>query len=128
MIIAETCPNSPCVENTTLVPSPIRTEHSTTLTPAVMPTIPELLAKQQVHSLTKNLLLAEWRKGTSNSYFSAWRKWASWSCKQKINPVCADIASVLEFLTFEFNSEKAYQTLNVYRSAISIHVLYYHSI
>ena len=68
----------------------------------------------------QNLLLAAWRKGTSDSYSSAWRKWASWCSERKINPVCADIASILVFLTFEFDSGKAYRTLNVYGSAISM--------
>ena len=65
----------------------------------------------------QNLLLAAWRKGTSDSYSLARRKWASWCSERKINPVCADIASILDFLT---NSGKAYRTLNVYRSSISM--------
>jgi hypothetical protein len=67
----------------------------------------------------QELLLAAWRKGTATTYASAWRKWDSWCCEREISSVHAPIEAILEFLTTEFNSGKAYRTLNVYRSAIS---------
>lgn len=129
------------VENTTLVSSPPRIEHSTTPAATTYPrpinkatgssptdqsptsrvaSIRQSYTAAGVSKSAQNLLLAAWRKGTSDSYSSAWRKWASWCCEREINPVCADIASILDFLTFEFDSGKAYRTLNVYRSAISM--------
>lgn len=47
-------------------------------------------------------------------------KWASWCSEREINPIRADISATLEFLAFEFQSRKAYRTLNVYRLATSM--------
>ena len=45
-----------------------------------------------VSESTQNLLLAVWRKGTSDTYASAWRKWACWCSALNINPVQAAIS------------------------------------
>ena len=129
------------MENTTLTSVPLRTEHSTTTiaTPHHGPinkasgssptdesptsrvaSIRQSYPATGISRSAQNLLLAAWKRGSSDSYSSAWRKWACWCSERKINPVCADIASILDFLTFEYDSGKAYRTLNVYRSAISM--------
>ena len=74
--------------------------------------------KAGISQPAQELLLAAWYKGTTTTYASAWRKWDSWCCGRQINSVHAPIKAVLEFLTSEFNSGKAYRTLNVYRLAI----------
>ena len=115
--------NSSSLENTILVSSPLRTRHSTTQTatpslgtinkatgssPPEQSSTSRVASIRQSYSATgisrsaRNLLIAAWRKGTSDSYSSAWRKWASWCGERKINPVRADIASILDFLTCEF--------------------------
>ena len=68
----------------------------------------------------QTLLVAAWRDGTSKAYASAWRRWDSWCRERKLNLVPASVESILEFLASEFNLGRAYRTLNVYRSAISI--------
>lgn len=73
-----------------------------------------------VSKSTRNLLLAAWRKSTSDVYASAWRKWASWCSQRQINPLQADVSAILEFLALEYEAGKAYRTLNVYWSAISM--------
>ena len=101
--VQNTSANSPCVENTALVPSPFRTEHSTTPTATSYPrdinkdtggsptdesptsrvtSIRPSYTATGISKSAQNLLLAAWRKGTSDSYSSAWRKWASWCCKK----------------------------------------------
>ena len=126
--------NSSSVKNTTLVSAPLRTEHSTTTiatpyhgpinkatrrSPTDESPTSRVASIRQSYSATgisrsaQNLLLAAWRKGSSDSYSSAWGNLASWCSELKINPVCADIASILDFLTFEFDSGKAYRTLNI---------------
>ena len=68
----------------------------------------------------RTLLMAAWRKNTSSAYGAAWQKWASWCNQQQVNPLSAPLSAVLDFLTREFNSGKAYRSINVYRSAISM--------
>ena len=75
--------------------------------------------KASISQPAQELLLAAWRKGTTTTYASAWRKCDSWCCGRQINSVHAPVEAILEFLISEFNSGKAYRTLNVYRSAIS---------
>ena len=68
----------------------------------------------------RTLLMAAWRKNTSNAYGAAWQKWASWCNQQQINPISAPLSVVLDFLTREFNLGKAYRSINVYDTAISM--------
>ena len=70
--------------------------------------------KAGISQPAQELLLAAWRKGTTTTYASAWRKWDRWCCGRQINSVHAPVEAILEFLTSEFNSGKAYRTLNVY--------------
>jgi site-specific recombinase XerD len=67
----------------------------------------------------KTLLLSAWRKQTSSSYDSAWRKWCGWCDKQQINPLHASIQHVVNFLAHHFEAEKEYRTINVCQSALS---------
>jgi len=64
--------------------------------------------------------MAAWRKNTSSAYGAAWQKRVSWCKQQQINPISAPLSAVLYFLTREFNAGKAYRSINVYRSAISM--------
>ena len=42
-----------------------------------------------------------------------------WCLSEGVNPLCATIENVLEFLTDQFHQGEKYSTLNIYRSAIS---------
>ena len=65
------------------------------------------------------LLCASWRSNTESSYSSCWRVWEKWCIQKGVNPLCATILNVLEFLTSQFDQGKKYRTLNSYRSTIS---------
>lgn len=82
-------------------------------------TICQSYSEVGISQSAQTLLVAAWRDGTSKAYTSAWRRWDSWCREQKLNSVQASVASILEFLTSEFNLGRAYRTLHVYQSAIS---------
>ena len=111
-------PCSPCLANTAMVSTSSRPVCSQPFANSTLPwpsldakagssthqspvsrlaTICQSYTEAGVSESTQNLLLAAWRKGTSDTYASAWRKWASWCSARKINPVKADISSILEF-------------------------------
>ena len=50
---------------------------------------------------------------------SAWKKWEEWCRNRSVCPFSADIQSVLEFLTVQFEEGRQYRSLNCYRSALS---------
>ncbi len=50
---------------------------------------------------------------------SAWRSWRRWCVGHDINSMSTNISNVLKFLTDAFLSEKAYSTINIYRSMLS---------
>ncbi|KAI8480797.1 hypothetical protein Bbelb_414820 [Branchiostoma belcheri] len=59
------------------------------------------------------------RAGTQRQYSSAWDKWSSWCRGRDLDPVCAPLSQVLEFLLSQHERGLQYRTVNVYRSAIS---------
>ena len=65
------------------------------------------------------LVIESWRGNTNAAYNSAWRKWHSWCCRRGINPVSATVASIMEFLTDQFDLELQYRTINTMQSSIS---------
>jgi hypothetical protein len=65
------------------------------------------------------ILLAAWRRNTTNAYASAWNKWVGWCGEREINPISVSLNTVLEFLKDQFLDGKAYRTINIYRSALS---------
>ena len=65
------------------------------------------------------LVIESWRGNTNAAYNSAWRKWHSWCCRRGINPVSATVASIMEFLTDQFDLGLQYRTINTMRSSIS---------
>ena len=50
---------------------------------------------------------------------SSWKKWEEWCRNQSVCPFSADIQSVLEFLTVQFEEGRHYRSLNCYRSPLS---------
>lgn len=65
------------------------------------------------------LLAAAWRKGTQSAYNNCWQHWCSWYTEKQIDPFCASVEQVANFLTYLFEKEYEYRTINSYRSAIS---------
>ena len=82
-------------------------------------TVCQRFEKTEVSAETREILLAAWRRNTTNDYSSAWGKWVGWCGERKINPISVSLNAILEFLKDQFKNGKAYRTINVYRSALS---------
>ena len=59
------------------------------------------------------------RERTRANYNMAWAKWAGWCHKQQVNPFNAALSQIIEFLTYMFQQDYQYRTINNRRSAIS---------
>ena len=93
---------------------------SSTPTPASrLDSIVGSLKVKGVSSKSAGLICASWRKGTEQSYSSAWRNWMGWCNTRKTSPLPAPVTELLDFLQSEYSVGKQYTTLNSYRSAIS---------
>ena len=66
------------------------------------------------------LLLASWRGKSRASYDSLFGKWASWCVEWGVHPISGPIGSVVNFLAELYYQGYQYQSLNAYRSAISL--------
>ena len=82
-------------------------------------TVSQRFETTEVSAETREILLAAWRRNTTNAYASAWGKWVSWCGEREINPISVSLNTILEFLKDQFKDGKAYRTINVYRSALS---------
>ena len=58
------------------------------------------------------------RPGSFAGCESAWNKWASWWCRQQIDPVCAPLSGILNYLSTLFEKGLQYRTINSHCSAI----------
>ena len=58
------------------------------------------------------ILLASWKPGTSKQYKTFHARWFQHCGKEKIDPFCASIESVIEFLTNLFHLGLGYSALN----------------
>ena len=65
------------------------------------------------------LLMSAWRKGTQSAYNYCWKQWHSWCDKRKIDPFCASLEHITNFLAELYEQGYEYRTINNYRSAIS---------
>ena len=65
------------------------------------------------------LLMSAWRKGTQSAYNCCWKQWHSWCDKRKIDPFCASLEHITNFLAELYEQGYEYRTINNYRSAIS---------
>lgn len=74
------------------------------------------------HSLlgtTEQLLAAAWAPEMRKLYRSAWGVWSGWCVAKDLDPSATPLQLVLQFLLVLFDADKAYPTINGYRSAIS---------
>ena len=72
----------------------------------------QLLARK-IPGKAIELILYSWREKTNSNYISSWKKWEEWCRNRSVRPFSADIQSVLEFLTVQFEE---YRSLKCYRS------------
>ena len=59
------------------------------------------------------------RPGSITSCKSAWHKWTSWYLRKEIDPFCAPLSKILNYLSILFDEGLLYRTVNAHRSAIS---------
>ena len=65
-------------------------------------------------------VLKSWRPATAKQYSAAWKSFCSWCGPKQVDPLCASLGVVCDFLTEQFETEnKAYSTINSYRLALS---------
>ena len=72
--------------------------------------------------ISKTVLCKGWSRNKSvcHESESAWRKFCGWFFGEKVNPFGCFLASVLQFLTEQFQEGREYNTIVGYRSAISV--------
>ncbi|CAB4008478.1 Hypothetical predicted protein [Paramuricea clavata] len=73
-------------------------------------TISQRFQTTDVSEETREILLAAWRRNTTNAYASAWNKCVGWCGEREINPFSVSLNTVLEFLKDQFKDGKAYRT------------------
>ena len=72
-----------------------------------------------ISSSAAKLISMSRRPGSIAGYESAWNKWVSWCCRQQIDPVCAPLSGILNYLSTLFEKGLQHRTINSHRSAIS---------
>jgi len=66
------------------------------------------------------LLLAGIRDNTKSAYQSSWVSWSDWCNRHSLNPMLSELKNFLSYLTFLYSDGKAYSTVNVHRSMLSV--------
>ena len=77
------------------------------------------LIKKGISAEAAKLISESRRKGSLSNYNSAWKKWASWCDQEQIDPFQCPVSDVINFLATCFHEDYEYQTIGVYRLAIS---------
>ena len=72
-----------------------------------------------ISSSATKLISMSRRPGSIAGYESAWNKWVSWCCQQQIDPVCAPLSGILNYLSTFFEKGLQYRAINSHCSAIS---------
>ena len=85
-----------------------------------MARIRESFESRGVSSQASALLLASWRPKTQSNYDSLFLKWSCWCSQRDRNPIEGPVEDVANFLAGLFKEGYPYQSLNSYRSAISV--------
>ena len=65
------------------------------------------------------LVLKANRKSTQKSNDSAWNVWCNWALEQGHNPLSPSLNVILEFLTFQVELGKSFNTVSVYKFMLS---------
>ena len=77
------------------------------------------LEMEGISSNAATLISQSSRPGSITSCKSAWHKWTSWYVRKKIDPFCAPLSKIVNYLSILFDEGLLYRTVNVHRSAIS---------
>ena len=79
----------------------------------------ERFRSQNLSEEASKLVLSSWRQKQFKSYDSLFEKWVCWCHQRDTNPISGDINNVVNFLAELFQQGCQYQSLNVYRWAVS---------
>ena len=79
----------------------------------------KLMTSKDISDKAAKLISDSRRESSISSYESAWRQWAGWCGKWKVDPIQCPLKSVLYYLSDLFENGLAYRTINVNKSAIS---------
>ena len=79
-------------------------------------------SKHQARGISEsaaNTIMASRRSSTNELYQCKWSMFCSWCSSKQIDPLCATLAQIIDFLQFKFDSGLAASTLRGYAAAIS---------
>ncbi|KAK2551361.1 hypothetical protein P5673_027760 [Acropora cervicornis] len=95
--------------------------------PSCVACIRDNLQVRGISPRAASYVLKSWRPGTEKQYSAAWKCFCCWCDRKHRNPLQADLGTVCDFLTEQFeDSKKSYSTYNSYRSALSSMLLPVH--
>ena len=78
----------------------------------------KFLEMKGISSNAAKLISQSRRPGSIASYKSAWNKWTSWCVREKIDPFCAPLSKIVNYLSTLFDEGLQYRTANAHQSAI----------
>ena len=84
-----------------------------------MSAIRRKLSEQGHSNLTIDIILASWRDSTKSQYQSSLNKWLDFCIKKDIDIISPSVAEAMAFLTFLYESNLSYSSINTARSALS---------
>ena len=87
--------------------------------PSGVPVIRQSIARQGLSKEASDIIIAGWRRTTSKQYQTYLRKWEIYCSKWEIDPLCAPLNRILEFLTQLFDNNLGYSGINTAKSALS---------
>ena len=76
---------------------------------------------QGISCSAAKLIFMSRRPGSVAGYESTWNKWISCCCQQQIDPACAPLSGILNYLSTLFEQRLQYRTINSHQSAVSAH-------
>ena len=84
-----------------------------------MSAIRRKLSEQGHSNLTIDIILASWRDSTKSQYQSSLNKWLDFCIKKDVDIISPSVAEAMAFLTFLYESNLSYSSINTARSALS---------
>ena len=114
--------STPTQKTETAVPS----EQSRNDSPSVsktgaadVPLVWRSLESQGISTAASRIIMQSWRSGTTTQYQTYYKKWESFCCQRKINPLQATLQDGINFLRDLFATGVGYSCINTARSALS---------
>lgn len=86
---------------------------------ADVPLVWRSLESQGISTEASRIIVQSWRSGTTTQYQTYYKKWESFCCRRKINPLQATLQDGINFLGDLFATGVGYSCINTARSALS---------